>query len=348
MQTFTNIGLIYHASISCASGRLECMEEQILNFAEQFKWKPGLLRPERLPENPTHIIVCGMGGSALGARLLLRHDPSLPVSIHSDYGLPRESPERLRSALIIANSYSGETEETLDSTRSAVTAGLKVAVVTTGGALASFAEEHSLPLILVPKKKVEPRMAVGTFMLALARLMRDIGLENEIRLAGTHIDVKRGQTDGEALAKRLSGSIPLVYASTLNAPLAHFWKIAFNETGKVPAFYNLFPEVCHNELSGFDIREHTRKLSSQMSVIFLKDSDDHPRISKRMQVMQELLAERSLATADVDLFGNNGLEKALNGILAGVWTALSIAREYGVPDAITPLISEFKSKMKES
>lgn len=348
MQTFTNIELIYHASISCASGRLKSMEEQVMNFAEQFKWEPELLRGESLPEKSSHTIVCSMGGSHLGARLLLRHDPFLPISIHSDYGMPREPIERLRGALIVASSYSGETEETLDSARTALEAGLKVAVVTTGGALASFAEEHSLPLILMPKKSVEPRMAVGASMLALAQLMRDTELENKIRQAGENINVKKYQTDGEALAKHLTGSIPLIYSSTLNAPLAYFWKIAFNETSKVPAFYNLFPEICHNELSGFDIREHTRKLSSQMSVIFMKDSDDHPRISKRMHIMQELLTERGLATVNVELFGDNGLEKAFNGTLYGVWTALALAREYGAPDAVTPLISEFKSKMKES
>lgn len=324
------------------------MEEQILSFAEQFKWKPELLRAECLPANTSHFIVCGMGGSHLGASLLLRHDPSLPISIHSDYGIPRESQERLRSALIIASSYSGETEETLDSARSAVEAGLSTAVITTGGALASFAEEHNLPLILIPKKGVEPRMAVGASMLALARLMRNIELENEIRRAGAGSDVQRGRADGDALAKRLSGSIPLVYASTLNAPIAYFWKIAFNETSKVPAFCNVFPEICHNELSGFDIHEHTRALSSHMSILILKDSDDHPRIIKRMDIIQKLIEERGLSVTNVELVGNSGLEKVLNGILAGVWTATALAKEYRVPDAITPLISEFKNKMLES
>jgi glucose/mannose-6-phosphate isomerase len=323
------------------------MEEQILNFAEQFKWKPELLRPESLPINPSSIIVCGMGGSHLGARLLLRNDPALPIKIHSDYGLPREFAERLRSAIIVASSYSGETEETLDSARTAVDAGLSVAVVTTGGALASFAEERALPLILIPKNGAEPRMAVGAFMLALARLIRDTELENKIRKTGINIDVKKGQTDCEALAKRLLGKIPLIYASVLNAPLAYFWKIAMNETAKVPAFYNLFPEVCHNELSGFDIHEHTRALSSHMSVVFLKDADDHPRISKRMSIMRELLSERNIAVADVELSGETGLEKSLSGTLLGVWAAVALAKHYEAPDALTPLISEFKHRMRE-
>lgn len=321
------------------------MEEQLKNFAEQFAWKPELVRAERLPTNPSHTIVCGMGGSHLGARLLVRHNPSLNITIHSDYGLPREPRARLESALIVCSSYSGETEETLDVAEKAVEAGLAVAVVTTGGALARFADEHQLPLILMPEASVEPRMYVGAQMLALARLLRDAELGKEIRRVGTNLEVERGRASGEALAKRLVGSIPVVYTSTLNASLAYFWKIAFNETSKVPAFYNLFPELCHNELSGFDNAEHTREFSSRLHVLILKDDDDHPRITKRMELLQELVATENLPVTAIELTGENGLEKALQGVLVGVWTALALAKEYDAPDAATPLIAEFKRKM---
>lgn len=324
------------------------MEEQILRFTKQFAWEPELIRPEHLPKNPSHTIVCGMGGSHLGARLLLRCDPTINLLIHSDYGLPRESTERLRAALIVASSYSGETEETIDVAQTAVHAGLSVAVITTGGRLADFAHKHSLPLIIVPKEGVEPRMAVGAFMLALARLFRNTDLEEEIRHVGTHMDVQRGQANGEILAQRLIGSIPVIYASTFNAPLAYFWKIALNETSKVPAFYNLFPEVCHNELSGFDISGHAHFLSSNLHVLFLHDDDDHPRINKRMRVMQELLEARDIAATNIELAGSTGLEKALYGALAGVWGALALAKLHKTPDATTPLIAEFKRKMTES
>ncbi len=323
------------------------MEEQVLHFTDQFAWKPECVRAERLPEKSSSIIVCGMGGSHLGARLLFRHDPTLPLTVHSDYGLPRESEERLRTALIVASSYSGETEETLDAARAAVEAGLAVAVVTTGGALAQYAEEHTLPLILIPKNTVEPRMAVGAFMLALARLMRRTDLEEHIRAVGVNLDVQKGKTGGEDIAKNLVGSIPLIYTSTLNAPLAYFWKIAFNETSKVPAFYNVFPEVCHNELSGFDNTASEHPLASRLHVLFLKDSDDHPRINKRMHLMQKLIAARNISTMDIKIMGTSGLEKALNGILLGVWTALALAKEYQAPDAATPLITEFKRQMLE-
>jgi len=321
------------------------MEEQLKHFAEQFAWEPELSNPERLPADPSPLIVCGMGGSHLGARLLLRHNPSLDITIHSDYGLPRASRKRLENALIVASSYSGETEETLDVARTAVEAGLAVAVVTTGGALARFAEEHSLPLILMPEASVEPRMAIGAQMLALTRLMRDINLEKEIRRIGTGLNVEHGRARGAELAKRLVGSIPVVYSSTVNAPLAYFWKIAFNETSKVPAFYNLFPELCHNELSGFDNAEHTHEFSSRLHILILKDGDDHPRITKRMGLLQKLVAAQDLPVTTIELTGEHGLEKALYGVLVGVWTALVLAKEYQAPDAVTPLIAEFKRKM---
>jgi glucose/mannose-6-phosphate isomerase len=324
------------------------MEEQILHFADQFSWEPKIENEERLPENTQSLIVCGMGGSHLGARLLLRHDPTLDIRIHSDYGLPTESAERLRSSLIVASSYSGETEEILDAARAASDAGLAVAAVTTGGALAKLARERKLPLILLEKQSVEPRMAVGASMLALARLMRASALEEEIRATGAAIDVHTGETEGTALAERLTGSIPVVYASTLNTSLAYFWKIAFNETGKIPAFYNLFPEVCHNELSGFDAVPSARDLSSSLHILQLHDADDHPRIVKRMRIMRELLEARGVSVTTVELAGHTGLEKALYGVLAGIWTAVAVAKTYHAPDAATPLIAEFKKEMLES
>ncbi len=323
------------------------MEEQILHFADQFSWEPSIENAERLPADTSSLVVCGMGGSHLGARLLLRHDPTLDIRIHSDYGLPSEPAERLRASLIVASSYSGETEETLDAARAASDAGFAVAVVTTGGALADFARERALPLILLEKQSVEPRMAVGATMLALARLMRAEALEKEIRETGAAIDVHAGETEGAALAARLAGSVPVVYASALNASTAYFWKIAFNETGKIPAFYNLFPEVCHNELSGFDAVPSARSLSSRLHILELHDTDDHPRIGKRMRIMRELLEARGVAVTTVELSGRTGLEKALYGVLAGIWAAVAVAKTYQAPDAATPLIAEFKKEMLE-
>jgi glucose/mannose-6-phosphate isomerase len=323
------------------------MEEQIARFAGQFAWEPVVEHAEKLPAVPTRLIVCGMGGSHLGADLLLTHDPTLPVTIHRDYGLPRVPRADLEGALIVASSYSGTTEETLDAAQAALEAGLALAVVTTGGALADLARAHGLPLILLPDTHIEPRMAVGLSMLALARLLGDVALERAIAEAGRALDPDHGRAEAAALVTTLRDTVPLIYASTQNFSIAYFWKIAMNETGKIPAGYNLFPELCHNELSGYDAPEASQALSQRFHVLMLTDESDHPRIKKRMRIMQGLLAARGVAVTAVPLSGATALEKALHGVLAGVWTALGLASAYGAPDAATPLVAEFKQKMAE-
>ncbi len=325
------------------------MEDQILNFNTQFAWEPEIENEGRLPETFSHLIVCGMGGSHLGARLLMGADSTLPLTIHSDYGLPREPDERLQSALIVASSYSGETEETLDAARAAAARGLSVACVTTGGALAALAREQNLPFILIPKDGIEPRMAVGASMLALARLLRNADLERAIREAGTRVDVMAGKEVGANLARSIAERIPVVYASTANAGLAYFLKIALNETGKLPAFSNLFPELCHNELSGFDTTPLARPLAEHLHAIILADPSDHPRIGKRQQIVRAMLEERGVTVSVIEIAGAMPLDKAFSTILTGVWAAIALAARYQVPDdAATPIIADFKAKMLES
>ena len=110
----------------------------------------------------------------------------------------------------------------------------------------------------------------------------------------------------------------------------------------------MFPEVCHNELSGFDVVEATRGISANMHAVFLLDGEDHPRVTKRMKLMKDLLSERGIGHSKVDVVGGSALEKTFNTILTGVWAGLALAKSYGVPDAATPLIAEFKKKMKEA
>lgn len=318
------------------------MDEQIAQFPQQFSWDPDVLNADHLPTSIAHVLVCGMGGSHLGARLLLRASPELPLSIHSDYGLPSTiTPD----TLVVASSYSGNTEETLDAARAARAAGFPIAIMTTGGALAAFAEEHGLPLVRFPLLSIEPRMAVGVQMLAIARFLGDAELERTVREAGLALDPSRDRRAAAATAAALGIATPVIYASTRNHALAYFWKIALNETGKVPAFSNIFPELCHNELSGYDTPEAARERSTRLHAIMLTDADDHPRIAKRMALAQELLEARGTSVSVFPLSGTASFEKTFSGVLAGAWFALAVAHTYGSPDAATPLIAEFKKRM---
>lgn len=321
------------------------LEQTIGRFGEQFDWDPAVQNESAL-ETYASYLVAGMGGSHLGAWLIDHFSAPRDIMFHRNYGLPTVQAEQLRGRLCIASSYSGTTEETIDSLDTALKAGLPSAVVTKGGELLEKAKAAGLPYVQIPEAGLEPRMAIGYAMLAIARLMRDSKLEAEIREAGKAVDASGAQSDGVVLADKLRGKIPLIWASHANLPLAYIWKVKFNETSKIPCFANYYPELCHNEFTGFDVQDSTRPLSAPLAVIMLEDPADHPRIQKRMALTRTMLNERNIAVERVTLSGT-GFAKAFNAALLADWVTLPLALYYGVPNPQTPLIAEFKKRMAQ-
>ena len=322
------------------------MEDAIRNFPKQFEFEPEVINADKLTKHDKFIL-CGMGGSHLGAWLLKRHNPYIDLLIHRDYGLPRVPEYFLKESLIVLSSHSGNTEEVLDVGKAAIEKKLSLAAIADSGELLDFAKANNLPYIDLPNIDIEPRMAVGFAMIAIARLIGNSTLLNEIREVGRKISPEQWKEEGEILATHLIGRQPIVYASALNLPLAYNWKIKFNETAKIPASFNVFPELCHNELSGYDITDGTKELSERMHVVILSDDEDYIRIKKRIMILEGLLLERSIPSSIVPVVGESALQKVFNNILMAEWVAITLAHHYGVPDAKTPLIAEFKRRMRE-
>lgn len=322
------------------------MEEAIKKFPQQFEFVPEIINEDKL-SNKDKFVLVGMGGSHLGAWLLKRHDPLLDMLIHRDYGLPRVPEYFLKESLIILSSYSGDTEEVLDSGAECLKKGYSMAVVASGGELIDFAKENKLPYIVLPQTGIEPRMAIGFTMIALARFIRNKEMEELIKFSGNRISPTEGEAVGIDLARVLLNKTPIIYSSTLNMPIAYNWKIKFNETAKIPSFYNVFPELNHNELSSYDIVSGTKSLSEKFNPIFLIDEDDHPKIKKRMDIMERLFLDRGINVTRIPLEGTNAFTKVFRAAILGEWVALNLAKNYGVPDAKTPLIAEFKKLLKE-
>ncbi len=319
------------------------MGETLKRFPEQFDWVPEVVNGDTLKEH-TNYILAGMGGSHLGGWLIKKYGGINNLFIHRDYGLPDLPKDILENALIILSSYSGTTEETLDAGRVALERGLALAVVTKGGKLLEFAREHALPHVIIPDTNLEPRMAIGFSMLATACLLKNEKLEEAIRSAGKNVDPMAGKSEGERIGEILKGKIPIIYGSAQNFPLAYIWKIKFNETSKIPAFCNTVPEMCHNELTGFDVVSTTREISARMHALFLDDPADHPRVLVRMNVAAQMLTERGIPMERVALMGD-GFAKAFSAALMADWISMELAQKYGVPNPETPMVAEFKKRI---
>jgi glucose/mannose-6-phosphate isomerase len=318
------------------------MSDAIKNFHKQFSYKPVIEQTKHLNKF-NHYYVIGMGGSHLAADLALIWNPQLPLTIVSDYGLPSRITKK---NLVIASSYSGNTEETIDGLKIALKKKLPVVVIAVGGKLITLAKKHCLPYIQLPNTGIQPRCALGFSLRALLKILGDEkGLQESSRLAQT-LKPDAYEKPGKALAEKLTNKIPIIYSSRQNSAIAYNWKIKLNETGKIPAFYNVLPELNHNEMNGFDAQPATKQLCNKFHFVFLKDKNDHPRVQKRMAILERLYRERGLPVEISELRGKTAFEKMFSSLVLADWTAVYIAKHYKLESEQVPMVEEFKKLME--
>jgi glucose/mannose-6-phosphate isomerase len=147
------------------------------------------------------------------------------------------------------------------------------------------------------------------------------------------------------LADEIVGFVPIIYTSQRNQGIAYNWKIKFNETGKIPAFYNVIPELNHNEMTGFDMKETTKYLADRFYILMLVDEQDHEQNKKRFEVLFQMYHERRLPVKTIILKGGTRLEKIFNSLLIADFTAFFIASHYGVESEQVPMVEEFKHRI---
>lgn len=331
---------------------IRAMEHAIRNIDTQFDFRPKVENENEL-KPAVSFVVGGMGGSHLAAGLLKILNPEIDIHIHEDYGLPPLASRRFQHSLFIASSYSGNTEETLDFAERAFAKGHNVAVISTGGKLLDFAKKQFIPYIELPQTGIQPRSAIGFSLMAFCRLLGDEKTANNLIALGFKLKKDRLEKlselekRGAILAHELRGKVPVIYSSRTNSAIAYNWKIKFNETAKIPAFFNVLPELNHNEMTGFDVIPSTEKLSNDFFFIFLGDENDSPRIQKRMDILKKLYQKRKLDGIYISFTEKTLEENMFSSLLLADWTTLSLSKIYGTEPEKVPMVEEFKKLMTE-
>lgn len=320
------------------------MLETIQLFPQQFNFKPKIEFELNLPKVDTYVI-CGMGGSHLAADIVRDYLPSLNIKIYSDYGLPENIYQNENKILYIFSSYSGNTEEIIEGYKQAQEKNLQRAVIAVGGILLDLAKRDHIPYIQIPNTGIQPRSALGYSFLALLKMLHQNDVITESATLVDTICINELKNIGKDLADEIVGFVPIIYTSQKNQGIAYNWKIKFNETGKIPAFYNIIPELNHNEMTGFDIKETTKYLSDRFYVLLLVDEQDHIQNKKRFEVLFQMYHERRLPVKTILLTGVSRLEKIFNSLLLADFTAFFIASHYGLESEQVPMVEEFKHRI---
>ncbi len=322
------------------------MYEAIKNFNRQFLYEPEIINQEVLTKKISFVFI-GMGGSGLAPKLLKTWKPELDITIHQDYGLPNISIEELKNKLIILSSYSGNTEEVIEAFKESKDKNLEMVIISTGGILLSLARDNNIPCIKLPDTGIQPRMALGFFVKALLKFIGEDDELKKISELAIALNPINYEKNGKMLAEKMRNYVPVIYASSRNFSLAYNWKVKLNETGKIPAFYNIFPELNHNEMTSFDIKDSTKELSSKFYFIILKDMEDNPRILERMEVLEKLYKDRNLQVETIELKEKDFWNKIFSSLILADWVAYYTAIGYNLEPEQVPMVEEFKKLILE-
>lgn len=292
------------------------------------------------------VLCAGMGGSGITGDMLARL-LSVEVVPHRGYTIPSTVDAE---TLLLGISYSGGTEETLSAFRQGLERTERAMAVTSGGALAQLCRERGVPMIEIPKG-LQPRAALGYLLFSLLPWFGRLGLcphdlasvpglmEEMVR---RYTPYSRGNT-AQSLAKALHRRVPLVYgAHGAMATAALRWKTQINENAKQPAFWAELPELCHNEIVGYELSE---VLLPSACVVFLRSPQDHPRIQARVDILKEVLKRRGLSYVEAWAHGGTEIEELLSMVCLGDWVSVYMALMNRVdPTPVRP-IEELKKRL---
>lgn len=301
---------------------------------------------------PRTLVVCGMGGSGVGADLLpavaATHAPVIAVK---GYELPSWINDTDR---VICVSYSGGTAETLACYDEAMARSVVAAVITTGGELGDRARADGVPVIEMPTG-LQPRAAVGVLFGALAGVA---GVLNVIADAEQVVEhAARGArevvqlhaaSDSEppalTFAREIGDASVIVYGAGVTGPVAWRWKAQINENSKMPAYANTYPELDHNEIVGW---ERACATNTSWALVELLPPDAEARIYDRFNITGEIIEGELSARIRLEPLSTTQAGAVFELIAWGDYVSTYLALVHGVDPTPVERIAALKSRLAD-
>lgn len=306
----------------------QCLRAKDIGMA--FK-VPGDLKPKY-----RNIVFIGVGGSAIGADLVrsyIADEAKVPIFVNRNYTLPNFVDE---NSLVVAASYSGNTEETLSAYKDAKSKKAALVAITSGGELESLARQDNYPHMTIPKG-LPPRCALGysffpsLILLSKLGIIEDksseiyaaIDILKDLRNKKIGFNVKGKNNLAKSIAGRIHLKFPVIYGGQdrIDSVVTR-WRGQLAENSKTLSSSHIFPEMNHNEIVGW---ENPKKLLKNFIVIILRDAGDHPRTSKRMDITKGIIEAKLAKVIEVRSVGKDVLSRILSLIYIGDFVSYYLA-----------------------
>jgi len=296
------------------------------------------------PRRSAGLLVCGMGGSAIGGDLAaatLGGRPSRPLLTVRGYELPSWATDEWT---VLCSSYSGETEETLSCFAAAQKLGAHRVVATTGGSLTEAARVAGDPVIGLPGLLPAPRTAVAYMLVCALEVAAACGIvpriDDEIEAAANFIEASRDALRYSAaeIAATIGDRIPVVYGAGLTVAVARRWKTQINENAKLAAFYSEMPEADHNEICIWE-----GPSAARLAVVLLEDRDQQPPERRRFELTAVEIERGEACAVRVEVAGESRIERLLWAVVLGDLVSLELAARRAVDPLPTEAIGRLKA-----
>ena len=283
-----------------------------------------------------NIVCAGLGGSAIGADIMRSYvadEAKTPISVSRNYTLPNFVGN---TSLVIASSYSGNTEETLSAYKDARGRGAKIIVITSGGQIREMAKADGNACLIIPSG-LPPRCALGLSFFPLLAIMSKLGvIEDKTKEVNETIKVLQNlaaKAVGAAVAEKkniakriasdLYGKYGIIYGGQDHIDcVVTRWRGQIAENSKALASSHVFPEMNHNEIVGW---ENPKTLINKFVVVILRDKSDHPRTAKRMDISKAIMKKKAAKIIEVQSIGESLLARMFSLIYIGDFVSYYLA-----------------------
>ncbi len=294
-------------------------------------------------QNPSKVIITGMGSSFSAGHLLKSYlrESGVMVIANQDYSLPETTDG---DSLVIAISYSGNTEETVSAYREAVRKKCSVISLSRGGKLRDLSDMNDTPFVKLPSG-YKPRVTLGYQVGALLGVLEEAGIirnaKSQVKNASKALKLDVFEDYAKKISEKLEGRIPLIYSSKTYYPVGYRWQNQFNENSKIIAHSNVFSDLNHNEVEGF--RNADQQGSFQ--IVMLQSQDDAPKIKQRMKTTRKIAQDIGVDVTQIGIKGNSYLTRLLSGVMIGDLSSYYLALRNEVDPSDIGAIEKVKNQL---
>ena len=324
------------------------MKELIENFTQHLAQSINISANTHLKKtekNIQSVLICGLGGSGIGgtvASQIVANNAKLPIVINKDYKIPAFVNE---NTLVIACSYSGNNEESLEMIGLAEAKNAEIACVTSGGRFKEIAQEKGYNHIIIPGGN-PPRAAFGLAFPTLFALLKHYGIIDEdynSQFSNAINLLNREEAniilEAKQVTEKLVGKIPVIYADAWFEGVSVRFRQQINENAKMLCWHHVIPEMNHNELVGWTTK------NDDLAVVLFRNDDDYYRTQKRMEINKTVFEKYTSTILEIYSKGNSRLEKSLYLIHLGDWVSYFLAEKNEVDVTEVDVITHLKNEL---